>query len=236
MAKSTTRSPRATPPVTLPEYERLFRTIHALAASELGDPTRASLFFAVAGAYLLKRHHKLASACPVAGAAAYNLSLSTSTPANCPLVFGTFENERLVFDRDRFHCWIEAEGWVIDPMAPLFDEMLDELLDPMPVDKAPAKRQGTSLPRFMFQKPEVADPAAVKLDLPGAYLHIPNERLTTTLIQGFTENPAYTGLIQVADPWYARPPRKMAPRIGIEDRQGNTKEVPLSPLRIAGVW
>ena len=191
-------------------------------ASELGDPTQASLFFAVAGAYLLKRHHKLRSACPVAGAAAYTLCTSTST--DCPLVFGAFENERLVSDRDRFHCWIEAEGWVIDLMAPLFAEM------------APAERPAASLPRFMFQKPAAADPATVKLDIPGTYLHIPNERLTTTLIQGFTENSAYTALIQVADPWYARPPRKMPPRIGIEDRQGNTKEVPLSPLRLAGVW
>lgn len=222
MAKPSPRTTRITPPVTLPEYERLFRTIHALVASELGDPTQAPLFFAVAGAYLLKRHHKLASACPVAGAAAYTLRTTATT--DFPLVFGASENERLVSDRDRFHCWIEADGWVIDLMAPLFAEM------------APAGRQAASLPRFMFQKPAAAADAAIRLDIPGAYLHIPNERLTTSLIQGFTENAAYTGLIQVADPWYARPPRKMSLRIGIEDRRGHTKEVPLSPLRIAGVW
>ena len=45
---------RATPPITLPEYERLFRTIHAVVANEQGDPTKACLFFAVAGAFLLK--------------------------------------------------------------------------------------------------------------------------------------------------------------------------------------
>lgn len=219
MAKPSTRT---TPPVTLPEYERLFRTIHALAASELGDPTQAPLFFAVAGAYLLKRHHKLASACPVAGAAAY--TLRTTAMTDSPLIFGALENEQLVSDRERFHCWIEAEGWVIDLMAPLFAGMTT------------AGRQAAGLLRFMFQKPAMTDPAAVRLDIPGAYLHIPNERLTTSLIQGFTENSAYTALIQVADPWYARPPRKMSPRIGIEDRRGNTKEVPLSPLRIAGVW
>ena len=46
---------RITPPITLPEYERLFRTLHAVALSERNDPAKDSLFFAVAGAYLLKR-------------------------------------------------------------------------------------------------------------------------------------------------------------------------------------
>lgn len=75
---------RATPPITLPEYERLFRTIHAVVANEKGDPTKACLFFAVAGAYLLKRHHKLSSACPVARVAGYNLG----TPSDFGIIFG----------------------------------------------------------------------------------------------------------------------------------------------------
>lgn len=211
---------RSTPPITLPEYERLFRTIHAVVANEQDDPTKACLFFAVAGAYLLKRHHKLSSACPVAGVAGYNLR----TPTNFSMVFGKPENDTLVSDTNNFHCWVEVEGWVIDLMAPLFDEM------------APADRKGAVIPRFMFQKPVIADVKSISLDTPGATLHIPNDRLTTDLMRGFTEKTAHSDLVRVCDQWYARPPKKIAPSIGIEDRTGKATEVFLSPVRIAGVW
>lgn len=210
---------RATPPITLPEYERLFRTIHAVVANENGDPTKACLFFAVAGAYLLKRHHKLSSACPVAGVAGYNLR----TPTNFAIVFGRPEGDTLVADADHFHCWIEVDGWIVDLMAPLLDEM------------APADRKGAIIPRFMFQKPVIANRSAVSLDTPGAYLHIPNNRLTTDLMKGFTEKPAYFDLVQACDQWYVRPPKKIATSIGIA-QAGEAKEVFLSPVQIAGVW
>ena len=211
---------RSTPPVTLPEYQRLFRTIHAVVANEQGDPAKACLFFAVAGAYVLKRHHKLSSACPVAGVAGYNLR----TPTNFSIVFGKSESDTLVSDTNTFHCWIEVDGWVIDLMAPLFDDM------------APAERKGAVIPRFMFQKPVIADVKTISLDTPGAYLHLPNDRLTTDLMQGFTEKPAHSDLVRVCDQWYVRPPKKIAPSIGISDQTGQAKEVFLSPVRIAGVW
>ena len=211
---------RATPPITLPEYERLFRTIHAVVANEQGDPTKACLFFAVAGAYLLKRHHKLSSACPVAGVAGYNLR----TPTNFAIVFGRQEGDTLVADADHFHCWVEVDGWIVDLMAPFFDDM------------TPADRKGATIPRFMFQNPVIADVNAFSLDTPGAYLHVPNDRLTTDLMKSFTDKPAYFDLVQVCDQWYAKPPKKIAPSIGIADQTGKAKEVFLSPARIAGIW
>ena len=162
---------RTTPPITLPEYERLFRIIHTVVANEQGDPTKACLFFSVAGAFLLKRHHKLGSACPVAGVAGYNLR----TPSNFSMVFGKAENETIVSNSNNFHCWIEVDGWIVDLMAPLFDEM------------APGDRKGATIPRFMFQKPAIADVNTVSLDTPGAYLHIPNDRLTTDLMKGYRQ-------------------------------------------------
>jgi hypothetical protein len=88
----------------------------------------------------------------------------------------------------------------------------------------------------MFQKPVIAEVKSIRLDTPGAYLHIPNDRLTTDLMRGFTEKPAHSDLVRVCDQWYVRPPRKIAPSIGIEDQTGKAKEVFLSPMRIAGVW
>ncbi len=211
---------RATPPTTLPEYERLFRTIHAVVKNEQVDPAKASLFFAVAGAFLLKKHHKLGSACPVAGVAGYNLR----TPSNFSLVFGRLENDSVFSDSSRYHCWIEADGWVIDLMAPLFDDM------------ASIDRKGAVIPRWMFQKPLIADASSISLDTPGAYLHVANHRLTTELMKGFTEKPAYADLVRICEQWYVRPPKKIAPSVGIEDQSGTVTEVFLSPIRIAGVW
>ena len=210
---------RTTPPITLPEYERLFRTIHAVMASEQGDRAEASLFFAVAGAYLLKRHHKLSSACPVAGVAGHNLGPQVSST----IVFGRAENDAFVSDKQNFHCWIEVDGWIIDLLAPLFNEML------------PPDQNGIDIPRFMFQKPALAQ-AAPGLDTPGAYLHLANDRLTTELMKGFTAKPAYADLVRVCVQWYARPPKKIAPNIRIEDQDGRAQEVSLSDIRLSGAW
>lgn len=99
----------------------------------------------------------------------------------------------------------------------------------------PADRKNFSYSAVHVQKPVIADVNAVSLDTPGAYLHVSNDRLTTDLMKGFTDKPAYFDLVQVCDQWYARPPR--SPRaFGIADQHGKAKEVHLSPVRIAGVW
>ncbi|WP_371323872.1 DUF2026 family protein [Dechloromonas sp. ZY10] len=113
-------SKRTRPPLTLPEYERLFRTIHAVVANEEGDPSKACLFFGIAGAYLLSHHHRLKSARPIVGFAGYNLC----TPTNLSVFLGGIEKSVCISDEDHFHCWIEIDGWIVDLTAPLFNRML----------------------------------------------------------------------------------------------------------------
>jgi len=60
---------RSRPPLTLPEYERLFRIIHAVVENEGGDSSKACLFFGIAGAHLLSSHHRFKTARLVAGIA-----------------------------------------------------------------------------------------------------------------------------------------------------------------------
>lgn len=213
-------SMRSHPPMTLPEYERMFRVIHAVVANEGADPSRASLFFAVAGAFMLRRHHRLETACPVAGVAAYNLP----EPANALIIPGAVDGERLVSDEDHFHCWIESDGWIIDLTAPLFDAMIA------------SGQQRVPVPPFMFQKPALPAAGGEKVMAPGAYLHLPNNRLTTALMNGFTEKAAYADLVRICQAWYARPPKKMAPSIGIESQDGGARAVPLSSIRLQGAW
>ena len=213
-------SRRPTPPITLNEYERLFRVIHEVCSTEGGDPSTRCLFFSVAGAYVLSHHHKLKAVSPIAGMAGYNLQSGTDSA----IIFGSIEDGKPVSDAEHHHCWIEAEGWIIDLCAPLFDSM------------APEARQRTPILPKMFQKPVLHDARLEQLANPGAYVHAANDRLSTTLLTSFTEKPAYSDLVRICDQWYSRPPRKLTPAIRIADEDGRPKDVSLSPIRIAGIW
>lgn len=206
------------PPLTLPEYERLFRVIHAVIESEEGDPSKACLFFGIVGSFLLSQNHRLKSARPVAGVAGYNLR----TPTNLAIILGAFENGEWSSDEDNFHCWIEVDGWIVDLTAPLFDSM------------APFKRKGATVPPLMFQKRANAD--FESMNTPGAYIHIPNPELTVGLMKRFTQMPAHSDLISICQQWYKPQPKKMSPSVGIGDQHGRVKEVRLSPLRLVGTW
>ena len=206
------------PPLTLPEYERLFRVIHAVIENEEGDSSKACLFFGMAGAFLLSRIHCFKGARPIAGVAGYNLR----TPTNLAIILRTVENGEWSSDEKNFHCWIEVDGWVIDLTAPLFDNM------------APFDRKGATVPRLMFQKPVGAD--FKDMNTPGAFMHIPNPELTVALMGHFAQKPAHSDLIGICEQWYKPPPKKMAPSVGIGDQHGRVREVRLSPLRVEGAW
>ncbi|HLD63895.1 MAG: hypothetical protein A2522_05835 [Gallionellales bacterium RIFOXYD12_FULL_53_10] len=212
---------RSRPPLTLPEYERLFRIIHAVVENEGGDSSKACLFFGIAGAHLLSSHHRFKTARLVAGIAGYNLR----TPTNLSIVLGKVEGGELLSNEDHFHCWIEVDGWIIDFTAPLFDEM------------APAERKGAAVPRLMFQKPVLAGARSFDgLNTPGAYIHVPNAELTAALMIHFAQKPAHSDLIGICEQWHVRPPKKMAPSVGIGDQHGNLNEVRLSRIRVEGAW
>jgi hypothetical protein len=91
-----------------------------------------------------------------------------ATPTNFSLVFGDWRMKAFSPIASRYHCWIEVDGWVIDLMALLFDEM------------APIDRKGVkAIPSLDVPKPLIADVSTLSLDTPGAYLHVANHRLTT---------------------------------------------------------
>jgi hypothetical protein len=74
------------------------------------------------------------------------------------------------------------------------------------------------------------------LNTPGAYIHVPNAELTAALMIHFTQKPAHSDLIGICEQWHVRPPKKMAPSVGIGDQHGKLNEVRLSLIRVAGAW
>ncbi len=211
--------PRPRLPITLPDYERLFRTIHAVMGNEDDDRSRVCLVFGIVGAALLRNHHGIKDARPVAGVAGYNLGTQT----NHVLFYGSVESRRPVATRDAFHCWIEINGWIMDLTAPLFGA------------QAPVEQGGASIPPKMFQK--LASSATLDdLNLPGAYLHAHDPILTNSLMLGLQGNQLLTYLIAVCDQWYSPGPKKMNLIKRMNNKYGGVDEIRLSNTRITGAW
>lgn len=210
----------ARPPLTLPEYERVFRTIHGVLQNDDSEPSKECLFFAIAGAFMLSKHHGL-NAFPRCGAAAYNLN----TVTNAVLVLGALDTGTLVSNDESFHCWIEVDGWIVDFTAPLFNDMIDPI------------RAGQKIPPKMFQKTPRARPSSLNdLNAPGAYCHAVDGKLHNELMSSFRDLPANGDLVQICAEWYRPPPKKVADSIQVFDQHGNPSWASHSPVRIGGSW
>jgi len=107
-------------PLSVDDYERVFRVVHGVLLNERGSPSEACLYFGAFGAAILATHHNLA-ALPVVGAAAYRLG----TLASDVLAFAQpTPSSGHASSENAFHCWVQVNGWALDFSAPLFDERL----------------------------------------------------------------------------------------------------------------
>ena len=199
-------------PLTLPQYERIFRTIHGILLNEECDPSKSCMYFALMGAFIVQQHHRL-NANPRAGAAAYNFGL----PGNSVLAFGRSEDGKLISDDNAFHFWIEVDDWVIDFAAPLF--------------------QAANVQPKMFQKTKSSlAPNPNELDEPGSFVHATNPGLTNSLLQHFQSLPMNADLVNIGTNWYRPPPKTMTPFIQVSDSHGKMSQVRLSPVTLVGAW
>lgn len=205
--------------ITLPDFERIFRTIHGVLLNEQGDPSRACLFFGTIGAAILREHHRL-DAQAVAGLSMYKLDLSSDV-----LALAAHTDGAVTAAEHGFHCWVECEGWVLDFSSALFREML-----------AAAGKQRLCT-RQMFQKPgsgQAVSPEA--LTSPGDFFCKADTELTATLLAEFHSRPAYNDILDICLQWYRPSPKRMLESIGVGDAKGRVKSTQLSPLRLTGAW
>lgn len=210
----TTYAPKLT--LTLPDYERIFQTIHGVLRNERCEPERACLYFGVIGVALLEKYHRV-KARPVVGMAAYRLDGSV-------LAFAS-HGTSLCTTGDGFHCWVEANGVAIDFQAPLFREVV-----------APCS-SAIELPRKMMQKRlDQANGSFDSLSAAGTHWYQADDELRRSLLTDFMSKQANIDLAQICVEWYKPTPKKMKPHIHIGDQHGQVKLVPLSQLRINGAW
>jgi hypothetical protein len=196
------------------DYHRAYRVISSLLTNENADPATASMYFSTFGAFILEHHFKV-KARPRGGLAAYNLGGQR-------LLFADHRDDGYVTGAgENFHCWIEAEGWVIDFMAPALSERLPEL----------------DLPSKMFQRPLGSMAASINnLDQSGDFFYREEPDAMAERFADWRKHKMIGDLATLATNWFRKSPKQMQAAIVVEDRQGKTKSIPLGGNALAGAW
>ncbi|MBG7620478.1 DUF2026 family protein [Herbaspirillum sp. AP02] len=222
MQSSSSSAQSLRPLIPLADYQRIFRVIHSVLHSVEADIPAASFFFSVTAAQILKKFYKR-NAFPVAGAAFYLISQD----GGGALSFGTLADDghTVASNHDAFHAWVQCDGYAIDFMAPLFQELLVSAGHPLPV------------PRQMFQKDLQRMSESVQtLAQPGDFHLLPNLELTRELLQQFMAKKALTNLSQLCLEWFRKPPKAMPADLALQGADGEISRIQLQATRIDGVW
>ena len=209
--------------ITLADYRRIYSTIHSLLIADSVNSHEASLLFSVYGAQILKRHYGIAAQ-PVVGSAAYHLGLQAKI-----LTYGEYQGGHLQSTENQHHCWVEAHGWMIDFMAPLFPVLV--------------KRAGkeAKLEPWMMQKPL----AKVKKSLAtvqnqGDFLLLDNDSLASQKMSQMVQDKTHIQRGKLALDWFVKAPKKMPSPLnvtfnGLEDA-GKSKLIAYSSFLVSGSW
>jgi hypothetical protein len=208
------------PLIPLADYQRIFRVVHSVLHSVEADIPAASFFFSVTAAQILKKFYKR-NAFPVAGAAFYLINQEGGA-----LSFGELgEAGAVTSNHDAFHTWVQCDGYAIDFMAPVFQELLAAAGHALPV------------PRRMFQKDlNRMSASATALAAPGDFFLAPDLALTRELLEQFMAKKALTNLSQVCIEWYRKPPKAMPDDLALQGQEGEISRIKLIATAIDGVW
>lgn len=209
------------PQLILPfdDYCRIFRVIYSVLDGR-ANTHRACIFFAVAGAIILRKHYRF-KALPVAGAATYMVDPETSLVAT----FGKIEDDMLISTPDAFHCWVQCDGYAIDFMAPVFRENLQ------------AAGILSVIARKMFQRPLVSMASSWdELTDEGAFSLFPDSERTQAMIENFEAKASSGDLANICSHWFRRPPKRMSETQDMRNALGKVERLNLHGPEVSGVW
>lgn len=203
--------------IKLKDYERIYKTINTIIVNEDGDPSVACTFFAFYGVRILREHYKI-DARPAAGLCMYHLGGNNNV-----LSFAAQENNIFISNTDAFHCWVIADDWLIDFMAPAFGD-------------ADVCKSFNVTPK-MVQKPlSSMSNSPFSLTLEGEFYFEENTEVLENRKNYLSSSLAYADLADICSKWYKKPPKKMLPSIQIGDAKGNINSVSLVGNTVVGAW
>lgn len=196
------------------DYHRIYRVIHSLLTANNADPATAAMYFSTFGAFILEHHFKI-KAKPKGGLAAYNLG------GTLMLFADHREDGHVTGAGENFHCWVEADGWAIDFMAPAFPQTAPDL----------------SVPAKMFQRPLSAMAAGINdLTASGDFFYQPEPDAMARRFADWHKHAAIGDLASVAAGWFRKSPRQMPATLSVSDRDGKARAIALSGNMLAGSW
>ncbi|MDE1157238.1 MAG: DUF2026 family protein [Neorhizobium sp.] len=196
------------------DYHRIYKVINSLLVAENADPSTASMYFASFGAFVLKQHYKV-NATPKGGLAAYNLG-------GAVLLFADHRDDGYVTGAgENFHCWVEADGWAIDFMAPALSQ----------------SASGLSVASKMFQRPLAAMAADVNaLGQSGDFFYQHEPDAMARRFADWHQHGGIGDLAAIAARWFRRSPKQMPASISVENQDGKQRAVPLTGEPLSGAW
>jgi len=196
------------------DYHRIYRVINSLLINENANPASASMYFSTFGAFILEQQFKV-KAKPKGGLAAFNLG-------GTMLLFADHREDGYVTGAgENFHCWVEADGWAIDFMAPAFSQAAPEL----------------SLPSKMFQRPLSAMAQSINdLGQSGDFFFQSEPDATAKRFADWHKHAMIGDLASIAATWFRKSPKQMQTAISTKNHNGETNTIPLSGNALTGAW
>jgi hypothetical protein len=206
--------------IPLEDYRRISRVIASVLDAADARTHKACLFFAIAGAQILRDVYKI-KAVPVGGAAFYRVNDETGFT----IAFGELQGEQPISHEQAFHCWVIADGFAIDFMAPIFD------------DTVRSGGRSEKVPVRMFQK-RLSDmtPTPLVMTEEGDFHLSSDLDLSAQLLDGWLARPGNGDLVEICLHWYRRPPKTIPSTLGIGSNDGEVITANLRSLVLSGAW
>ena len=196
------------------DYHRIYRVINSLLINENADPATASMYFSTFGAFILEHHYKV-KAKPKGGLAAYNFDGKL-------ILFADHRDDGHVTGAgENFHCWVEADGWAIDFMAPTFTQAARDL----------------AVPSKMFQKPlSSMAPSINDLAKSGDFFYKSEPEASARRFADWRKQAMIGDLATIAAGWFRKSPKQIQSLISASDDKGQSTTIPLSGNSLVGAW
>lgn len=203
------------PVIPLPDFQRIANAAAGLILSEGVELIGKCVLFGIMGERLLRSKYRINDARAIVGA--FSVCISPSEVIAFAGHQGSTDN------RQNFHCWVEAAGWIFDFSSFLYPELARKSL-------------GAACKPLMFQKPasQVAE-ASDAIKKPGDFYFREDRALREITIDSTLRPTAMQDILEILEQWYLPPPKKM-PIIGVADSKGNTKPAALHNSILLGAW
>ena len=205
----------AVPLLPLQDFQRISNAAAGMIAAESRSLIGKCVLFGLMGERLLRQKYRLNDARAVVGA--FSVCVAPTKVIAFAGHQGTTDN------RQNFHCWVEAAGWIFDFSSFLYPTLARDHL-------------GATCKPLMFQK-HVAQVSQTSnaLQKPGSFYFLEDRSLREKTIDSTLSVPAMQDILQILVEWY-QPPPKVMQVIGIADGNGNTKPASIHNSVLVGAW